>query len=325
MAELYPLIEEMLEFNGEVVFTVSGVSMQPMVYNRRDSVKLVKATLPLKKFDIPFYKMDDGAFIMHRVIKVHKDGTYTCRGDNCWEPETPIRNDQIIGIVKEFYRNGKKYNVDKSLGYWLYTRTWPLLHYLKKYYKYLRSFKASLKLFLKHLRDIIAPEKVDVVRKDGSVETIIYRQAYSSDLPEIQDIFLRHADHEIKEYNNDIINRSWAHSKSGKKYLSGIVENHFFYLALCNKKVIGYIRGQINEFDSDNFSIGHCKGVYVDAEYRGLGIGTKLIGYFKDYCKEKGCNRLKIEFLEENVSAQRLYERNGFKPHSRTLMCDIAE
>ena len=130
---------EMLEKDGTVTFTVAGWSMQPMVYNRRDTVTLVKATLPLKKHDLPLFRLDDGKFILHRVVKVYKDGTYKCQGDNRWEPEDKIRNDQIIGVVKSFNRNGKQIDVDKSFGYWLYTRTWKFLHPFKKYYKYFKA------------------------------------------------------------------------------------------------------------------------------------------------------------------------------------------
>lgn len=154
MEEMYPLIAEMLEIKGEVTFTVSGWSMQPMVYHRRDTVTLVKAELPLKKYDLPFYLMDNGRFLLHRVIKVeNKDGKniYTCQGDNRWEPETDIEDRMIIGVVKSFNRNGKNYSVD-SLGYWLYTRTWGLLHHFKWMYNFPKRTKEKILRDLRHYK-----------------------------------------------------------------------------------------------------------------------------------------------------------------------------
>lgn len=139
MGEMYPLMAEMLEKDGTVTFTVAGWSMQPMVYNRRDTVTLVKPQLPLKKYDLPLFRLDNGKFILHRVVKVYKNGNYKCQGDNRCEPEDNIRDDQIIGVVKSFNRNGKQIDVDKSFGYWLYTRTWKFLHPFKKYYKYFKA------------------------------------------------------------------------------------------------------------------------------------------------------------------------------------------
>lgn len=139
LSAIYPLMWKMLEKGGTVTITVAGWSMQPMVYNRRDTVTLVKPQLPLKKYDLPLFRLDNGKFILHRVVKVYKNGNYKCQGDNRWEPEDNIRDDQIIGVVKSFNRNRKQIDVDKSFGYWLYTRTWKFLHPFKKYYKYFKA------------------------------------------------------------------------------------------------------------------------------------------------------------------------------------------
>ena len=72
MELLYPLMGEMLAQNGSVTFTVTGISMQPMLYNRRDTVTIISPPEKLKVNDLPFYRMDDGKFILHRVIKVHE-------------------------------------------------------------------------------------------------------------------------------------------------------------------------------------------------------------------------------------------------------------
>ena len=53
MELLYPLFADMLK-GGSVTFTVTGISMQPMLYNRRDSVTIVPPPKHLKKGDIPF-------------------------------------------------------------------------------------------------------------------------------------------------------------------------------------------------------------------------------------------------------------------------------
>lgn len=126
-ADVMPAIREKLEADGEVSFTVSGTSMQPMVYNRKDTVTIKKARLPLKKYEIPFYQRDNGQFVLHRVVKVQRDGNYTCRGDNQSFNEPDVRNDQIIGVLTSFERKGKKVLVDKSFKYKLYCRLWMLM------------------------------------------------------------------------------------------------------------------------------------------------------------------------------------------------------
>lgn len=136
---MYPIISEMIESNGTVKMLVSGYSMQPMIYHARDTVTLCKARLPLKKYEIPLFRQEDGKFVMHRVVRINKDGTYRCRGDNSRNIEDNIRDDQVIAVVKSFNRKGKEIVIGKSAGYWLYTRVWPFLYPFKKYYKYIRK------------------------------------------------------------------------------------------------------------------------------------------------------------------------------------------
>ena len=142
MAELYPVMAEKIANGGEVTFRVVGVSMQPMVFNRNDTVTIKKHNGKLKKYDLPFYRRDDGAFILHRVIKVQKNGNYTCRGDNQWEKEFDVRDDQIIGVVTAFTRGGKTVDVATSRGYKFYCKIWPWVHFLKPLYKYFIKFKS---------------------------------------------------------------------------------------------------------------------------------------------------------------------------------------
>ncbi len=201
MEEMYPLISEMLNIKGEVTFTVSGWSMQPMVYHRRDTVTLVKPQLPLKKYDLPFYLMDDGKFLLHRVIKVEtksdEDGKekyiYTCQGDNRWEPEKDITDDMIIGVVKSFNRNGKDHSVD-SFGYWLYTRTWRILHHFKWMYNYPKRTKEKFKRDFMHykvtrkLRTKVAVDSLhlmrEVPRDEAEGETITTPQSFRDSSPD---------------------------------------------------------------------------------------------------------------------------------------------
>ena len=64
---------EKIADGGEVTFTVSGISMQPMVFNRRDTVTIRKHNGKLKKYDIV-----DGKYIFNRC---HLIG-YQLTGEN---------------------------------------------------------------------------------------------------------------------------------------------------------------------------------------------------------------------------------------------------
>lgn len=137
--EIAPLIREMLESDGSVSFVSSGVSMLPTLRDRKDTVTLVKPPEKLKKGDVPFYKRDNGGYVLHRVLYVNEsNGTYVMRGDNQWVNEYNIRQDQIIGVLSEFTRNGKTHRVtDRS--YRLYTACLPVVRYSRRFYYWLKS------------------------------------------------------------------------------------------------------------------------------------------------------------------------------------------
>lgn len=120
LSELYPLIKEQLSNGGSASFTIRGVSMMPMLKNGIDSVRIVSPSLPLKKYDIPFYRRDDGSFILHRVVKVTGDG-YVCRGDHQFVNEKNVTDGMIIGVTEAYTHNGKWLETD-SLHQKLYSR-----------------------------------------------------------------------------------------------------------------------------------------------------------------------------------------------------------
>ena len=322
MEEMYPLIAEMLDIKGEVAFTVSGWSMQPMIYHRRDTVTLVKPKFPLRKYDLPFYKMDDGRFILHRVIKVYKDGTYKCQGDNRWEPEDNICNDQIIGIVKSFNRNGKQIDVDKSFGYWLYTRTWKFFHHFKWMYNFPKRTKAKFQQRIEHFKITRKlRKKVKITFKGGKNMNIEYRAATASDLKDFYRLYENFAKQEGEVYQNPVTNPQWITTEPAKQYYNKLRQNHFFWLAVHNGEIIGFCTGSTRKIEPRNIVVGELVKIYVDERYRSMGIGTELVNTFKAFCKEKNCTNITVTFMEKNERAEKFYARHGFGEHKRTYIC----
>ncbi len=121
LADLFPLIRENLDAGGVTSFTVHGKSMTPMLSDSVDSVRIIKPTKPLKKYDIIFYTRNDGSFILHRIVGI-KNGSYICRGDNQVQNET-VESDQIIAVVTEYTKNGEWKSMD-SLSHIIYSRLW---------------------------------------------------------------------------------------------------------------------------------------------------------------------------------------------------------
>lgn len=104
---LLPIIEEVVSKGGTFRLVVTGTSMTPTLYSNRDCVVLTspKDKKP-KKYDIVFFKRTDGKVVLHRIIKINKNGDFVINGDSQDWTEI-IKPSQIIAVVSQYERNGK--------------------------------------------------------------------------------------------------------------------------------------------------------------------------------------------------------------------------
>lgn len=124
LSDAIDVIEEILSGGGEFRMYPKGVSMLPFIVQGRDSVVLVRNFEEgAKKHDIAFYRRANGQFVLHRVMKVCKDGTFIMCGDNQTALEKGIKKEQIIGYVERLYKGDKEYSFT-SFKYKVYKFFW---------------------------------------------------------------------------------------------------------------------------------------------------------------------------------------------------------
>ena len=91
---------------------------------------------------------------------------------------------------------------------------------------------------------------------------------------------------------------------------------------------LGYWRGRwadrvLSWYEQENtHKVLLVDGITVHSQWRGLGIGTLLLNQLQDYAHHQGLQILRLNVINSNVAARRLYERYGFtasKTHS--LVC----
>ena len=120
---------------------VSGSSMTPFLVPGRDTVYLSRLERPVQRGDILLYQRDSGQYVLHRVWKVEKDGSFTMVGDAQTELEPGIREEQIIAIVTLVIRKEK--NIVPGDFWWeffekIWIRMVPLRRFVWKAYSLLR-------------------------------------------------------------------------------------------------------------------------------------------------------------------------------------------
>lgn len=120
--------EEILERDGQLVYTNRGVSMKPLLREGRD-LMVVRRRGPERagRLDVVLFKRfvapDRVDYVLHRVLRVNDDGSYWIVGDNCLSGEK-IPEENVLGILTAVIRDGKRTVPVTNLTYRIYSRLW---------------------------------------------------------------------------------------------------------------------------------------------------------------------------------------------------------
>ena len=132
--------------SGYIVYTNKGDSMMPLLRQDRDLLVIRAVTAPLKKNDVVLFKRENGAYVLHRIIKVCGMGMYRICGDNRDYAE-PVPEEWIIGILTEIIRDGQHITMQDP----------SYLQYMKKLPA--RRFRLKLRHYFKKIKSIVTGGK----------------------------------------------------------------------------------------------------------------------------------------------------------------------
>lgn len=145
LSELYPLMAEVIAQGGSFRFYPRGTSMLPMLVEGEDSV-LLAAAKDIAVGDVLFYRRDNGAFVLHRLIDLHGDKLTMC-GDHQRALEYGVRREQVLARLVGFYK-GEAYHSVEDAEYRAYARKmvkrFPFYRKNEKLFAFLKKIKTSL-------------------------------------------------------------------------------------------------------------------------------------------------------------------------------------
>lgn len=157
------------------------------------------------------------------------------------------------------------------------------------------------------------------------MDNIIIRRATIEDLEIIQNLNNNLFDLEKENYDPTLI-INWPLTEEGRKYFEDLITNDYVVLAVAEDVIVGYLAGTIEEKGSyEEIQYGEINNMFIDDNYRGYGIGKKLINSFKNYCKDNNIFNLKVTASYRNKNAIAFYHKNGFEEFNLTLTANIDE
>lgn len=130
MNDVITSFEEEIEKESFLFYTGVGISMLPLIKEGRDVLLISKKNGRLKNYDIPLYKRKNGQYVLHRIMKVRENDYVLC-GDNQYQLESGITDDDIIGVLTKIIRNGKTIELN-SFSYQMYVFFNCRLFFLRK-------------------------------------------------------------------------------------------------------------------------------------------------------------------------------------------------
>ena len=131
--EFIAVMQESFSRGQMLTFMPSGSSMMPMLDGKSDKVTLSPMPDRMRKYDVAFYmRPDSRQLVLHRMIGFTADGEYIFCGDNQYDYEYGIGDEDVLALMTSFTHSGKEYHAT-DLSYRLYIRRMMLKKRLHRF------------------------------------------------------------------------------------------------------------------------------------------------------------------------------------------------
>lgn len=150
------------------------------------------------------------------------------------------------------------------------------------------------------------------------------RKAVAADLETLQYLGKELFSYE-SEFSNEF-NLEWPFSKKGKIYFEKLTKGRgtFALVAEAGKEIVGYISITVKHttFRRRN-KLAVLDNLFIIDDYRGHGVGTRLLEEANDLLKKRNIERIQLFALHSNLKAIEFYKKNGFNEFISVLEKDI--
>ncbi len=110
---------------------------------------------------------------------------------------------------------------------------------------------------------------------------------------------------------------------AGAEYFGGAIagETGVCFVAEVDETIAGYLVGAMHEetVAYRPVVVAELENMLVDEQYRGFGLGSLLVEFFKSWARQNGAEAIQVSAYAGNTRAQHFYRKHGFSDYALTL------
>jgi len=145
---------------------------------------------------------------------------------------------------------------------------------------------------------------------------MLIRQALVTDLPAVIEL-LKGMDEE-DGLDLDEAQTIWRKMTEYPYYKVFVVEDNGLIIGTCSLIIIDNL-GHIGA----KFAV--AESMIISSDYRGRGLGRKLMQFIMGKVKEENCYKLMLSSNKKRIEAHKFYEELGFQQHGISFMIEVAK
>jgi ribosomal protein S18 acetylase RimI-like enzyme len=142
----------------------------------------------------------------------------------------------------------------------------------------------------------------------------VYKNAAAEWLQKIQIRHMRRSDLPALEWNGEYKHFRRVYADAFQRFEKG--SSILWVADMPGTGIIGQVFIQLN-CDRPELSDGHCRAYLysfrIKPNYRGLGLGTRILEIVEDDLRKRGFEYITLNVAKDNPEAQKLYLRHGYR------------
>lgn len=143
---------------------------------------------------------------------------------------------------------------------------------------------------------------------------MLIRQAIETDLPNVIELLKGMDGEESIDFDEAL--KIWRKMTEYPYYKVFVAEGNKLIMGTCSLIII-------DNLGHKGAKLAIAESMIVSQDYRGQGIGSKLIHFVMEKARGENCYKLMLSSNRKRIKAHEFYEKLGFQQHGISFMIEV--